>query len=301
MKARILGVYREKHYSNHAIDADKRVLDHLLHVIGDSTSCYIQTHDPDEAEIPKGFDIYLTMAQSQTSLSQLWDIEKTTKATVINNTTSIKNCFRENMSRLFRAYDIRSPQEWSVSSNDDIWMNQFNIHQGLWIKRGDYHSIDDDDVSYADNEDQFHEARIRLRKKGVDTFIVQKHIVGDIYKFYGVGDSFFTLRFMGSTTHDRNKLGPINTAFDINVEKLKSYAFHCAKIFGLNYYGGDFVITPSGDFYLIDLNDWPSFRTCYKEAAPHMAKVLLEKVKSLPKMEIECRSLEEYILNLITA
>ncbi len=303
LKIKTLGIYREKYYSNRAIDADAMIMDSVIGALDKSKFEVVSIINPVTTEIPNGYDLYITMAQGLETLKQLDQIESK-GGLVINNTTSIRNCFRSCMSRLFKRHNINAPEEFEIStSNDDpSLISKIDLSSGYWVKRGDYHSVEDADVVFVNDIIDYHQAKNRLLEKGIQSFILQKHIDGDIVKFYGVSDSFFTLRQMGSSSQDRLALGKIKTSNQhINIAKLKASAFKVAAVFGLDFYGGDFIVTENGDFYLIDINDWPSFRTCYESVTPYMANVICKKWCKFRSEEIKCPTLSDYELSLVKA
>ena len=44
-------------------------------------------------------------------------------------------------------------------------------------------------------------------------------------------------------------------------------------------YGGDCIIDADGSMQIIDFNDWPSFAPCRNEAAPYIAKCVLNYIR----------------------
>ncbi len=44
-------------------------------------------------------------------------------------------------------------------------------------------------------------------------------------------------------------------------------------------YGGDCIVSETGEIQIIDFNDWPSFAPCRVEAAPHIAKRIMTLIK----------------------
>ena len=45
-------------------------------------------------------------------------------------------------------------------------------------------------------------------------------------------------------------------------------------------YGGDAIVAADGSISIIDWNDWPSFAPCRAEAAPHIAKCIINAIKA---------------------
>jgi glutathione synthase/RimK-type ligase-like ATP-grasp enzyme len=60
---------------------------------------------------------------------------------------------------------------------------------------------------------------------------------------------------------------------------LNALAVHLGELLGLDVYGGDYILTPEGALYIIDVNDWPSFRGCRPLAAEHIARYLLARAR----------------------
>jgi hypothetical protein len=48
-------------------------------------------------------------------------------------------------------------------------------------------------------------------------------------------------------------------------------------------YGGDCVISSSGDVNIISFNDWPSYAPCRAEAASYIAKAVMAEIKEFRK------------------
>ena len=43
-------------------------------------------------------------------------------------------------------------------------------------------------------------------------------------------------------------------------------------------YGGDCVVSATGEIRIIDFNDWPSFARCREEAGPEIAKCIYNRI-----------------------
>jgi glutathione synthase/RimK-type ligase-like ATP-grasp enzyme len=274
MSKRILGVYREARFSNRAVDADQAIIDRALdHIAQIAPDIEIVRVHPDVEGLQKehqDVDLVLSMAQSEEALTFLEKLE-VSGIKVMNSTHSIRNCYRIVLSKLLTQKTDLSPRSCVVQSIDDIKRCQKILTQGAWIKRGDFHALADDDVQFCSSCDKLEEIFNSFKDKGVDTLILQEHIEGQIYKFYGVIDRYFSLRYMGHTTKDRYILETKENTLQVDPQVLEGVAFDCAAMMDLSFFGGDFIITDDGNFFLVDMNDWPSFRTCRDEAALHMA------------------------------
>ncbi len=130
--------------------------------------------------------------------------------------------------------------------------------ESYWLKRSDFHAISDEDVSLAENQAELDEKMKRFAARGVSEVIMQRHIYGDIYKFYGVRGKFFRAIKVRNFLHS-------SSAPDTS--QLEADSFRAAEALGLMIFGGDAILDAQGNFHFIDLNDWPSFRICRDEAA----------------------------------
>ncbi|MEI8346445.1 MAG: hypothetical protein WCG27_03195, partial [Pseudomonadota bacterium] len=154
------------------------------------------------------------------------------------------------------------------------------------IKRGDFHALTDDDVVYAQNLEEVNQHLAYYQKNKINKMVLQKHVEGPIIKFYGVQNRFFHHRVMTSKDPHKKEVHYPNEWWQkINVEAIRAIAFKKAGILGLSIFGGDCIIDQNGKLWVIDMNDWPSFRTCQEEAAKAMGHLALDalsdKVKSL--------------------
>ena len=66
-------------------------------------------------------------------------------------------------------------------------------------------------------------------------------------------------------------------AYAFNTAALEDIAQRAARAIGLEIYGGDAIITPQGDIYIIDINDFPSFTAVREAAAAEIAALIMSK------------------------
>ena len=112
-------------------------------------------------------------------------------------------------------------------------------------------------------------------------FVVSAHVVGDLVKFYGVGEGRF-FRYYYPTDDGASKFGDEyrnGTAchYPFDEEALRHEAERLAEAVGVSIYGGDAIVRADGSFCLIDFNDWPSFSRCREEAAEEIVKLILSE------------------------
>ena len=107
-------------------------------------------------------------------------------------------------------------------------------------------------------------------QRGITDWVVEAHLPGDLLKFYGVAGGFFQYFYPSDDgiskfgDEQRNGLAH-HYAFDTT--QLQTMVEQVAALTGVEVYGGDVIVAPSGEFFLIDFNDWPSFSRCRETAA----------------------------------
>lgn len=196
---------------------------------------------------------------------------------VINSAYGIDNCTREKMTRLLIGNQIPHPRSLYLNTDEDpeeaFKQSGFS---NCWIKRGDFHAIHREDVTYVRHRQEAKGILKEYAIRGIRTAVVNEHLTGDLIKFYGVKDTdFFYWFYPSNTNHSKFGLEQINgTAKGIpfDEQELKKICSRAGDILNVNIYGGDCIVTEDGSIYLIDFNDWPSFAPCRDEAAKHIAE-----------------------------
>ena len=101
---------------------------------------------------------------------------------------------------------------------------------------------------------------------------------GDLIKFYGVEHTGFFRTFYpgddGITKFGNEIVNGRPHHYVYDVEKLRVTAELLSRKLNTPVFGGDAIVTPAGDFFLIDFNDWPSFSRCRNEAANAIARLV---------------------------
>jgi hypothetical protein len=117
--------------------------------------------------------------------------------------------------------------------------------------------------------------------RGIETAVLNEHLLGDLVKFYGVaGSDFFYWFYPNDMSHSKFGWEKINgqaIGIPFDLEELKSMCDEAAKVLGIYVYGGDCVVEANGDVKIIDFNDWPSFAPCRSDAAVHIAQCIYEQ------------------------
>lgn len=150
---------------------------------------------------------------------------------------------------------------------------------GYWLKRGDEAAQSHDDVVFCRDHDELLTRIDALKRRGIDEFVVQANVKGDLVKFYGVeGTGFFRTFYPsddGKTKFGDELINGRAQHYYYPQELLLQSAELTSRLAHTPVYGGDAVISSDGRFVIIDFNDWPSFSRCREEAA--------EAIKSLIK------------------
>lgn len=273
MPKKLLGIYRLPIFSNNAIEADRAILEAAMAEIERTLSFSTSIAMVEESEVPflkdKDFDLVLTMAQSQDILN--YQEQHLSDLTIWNSPQAIRNCYRKAMSQALINANVNYVPFQLVATNGSSNFS-FEPNTSYWLKRSDFHAIADEDVTLAENAQEALDKLNQFRKRGIAEVIVQKHIAGPIYKFYGVADKFFKPIKLRA---------PANWQETANVAALEKMATTSAKELGLQVYGGDAILDEKGNFHLIDVNDWPSFRLCREEASKAIASLAKDYLESL--------------------
>ena len=228
-------------------------------------------------------DIVLNMCREQDSIRKLISLEEKGKL-VINSGYGIENCTRERMTRMLVGNGIPYPESIIVNTNEDVRPELERAAFGAcWIKRGDFHAMHKEDVSYCRHIEEAQEVLHEYFYRGIGRAVINRHLVGDLVKFYGVsGQPFFHWFYPFDEGHSKYGYEAVNgrsSGFTFDVGNLKSMCQRAADIMEVKIYGGDCIVSEDGTIRIIDFNDWPSFAPCRAEAAPAIAKCVLKAIK----------------------
>lgn len=220
--------------------------------------------------------VIFNMVRDWRSIHKIQELEDK-GALVINSGYGIENCTREKMTRLLLQNNIAHPKSLILKTTQDPTeaLEKAGFYN-CWIKRGDFHAIHREDVTYVRNPEEAKSILKEYAIRGIPNAVINEHLVGDLVKFYGVtGTGFFYWFYPSSMHHSKFGLEQINgTAKGIHfdLEALKQVCDQAAKVLNVHIYGGDCIVAEDGTARIIDFNDWPSFAPCRNEAAPNIAQ-----------------------------
>ena len=245
--------------------------------------CVVNTYSEDEflaMETVQEEHIF-TMARSKKSVKKLQKLQQLGK-TVMNSGFGIEQCFRTNMTKKLIENNIPYPDSIILSTdNPSEKLFEPLKSAAYWLKRGDFHAIHKEDVSFVPNASYGIEILKKYKLRGITEAVLSEHLHGDLLKFYGVkGTDFFYWFYPFEFNHTKFNAEAVNGAakyypFDENL--LKDYCSRAATALGIHIYGGDAIISPNGDMRIIDFNDWPSFAPCREEASVHIAQCIYKQ------------------------
>ena len=228
-------------------------------------------------------DFIINMCREQKSIALLQKLEDEGRV-IINSGFGIENCTRERMTRILIGSNIPYPESLMVNTNESVIdaLEKAGFSQ-CWIKRGDFHAIHKEDVSYVRHIQEAQELLHEYFLRGIPRAVINKHLVGDLVKFYGVqGTPFFFWFYpfdLGHSKYGHEAINGRSQGIKFDEEKMRQICQNASEVLDVKIYGGDCIVSPEGEVRIIDFNDWPSFAPCREEAAPHIAKCILNTIK----------------------
>lgn len=228
-------------------------------------------------------DVILNMCREQASIAKLIKLEEEGKL-VINSGYGIENCTRERMTRILLGNGIPYPESLIVNTNEDVRPELEKAGFGpCWIKRGDFHAMHKEDVSYCRHAEEAQDVLHEYYYRGIGRAVINRHLVGDLVKFYGVkGQPFFFWFYPFDEGHSKYGWEVVNgksQGIHFDADALHALCEHAAEVMDVDIYGGDCIVDPDGTVRIIDFNDWPSFAPCRAEASLYIAKCVMNAIK----------------------
>ncbi len=257
-----LGIARERVYSPGKVDADRAILEAVAQRL--ETRHRVRTVSADEPlpEVPPETTVF-AMCQGPLALSAMhgWEAEG---VRVINSPRAIENCHRRRTISAFERHRVPHPTTILVRTAEPETLPAW-VDDGAWLKRGDVHATEAADVVRVGHRAAAREVLAGFRARAIETAAVQRHIGGNVIKFYGVRGLFFTC-FPAQETAMESAPG--------DQADVAALAERGAVALGLEVFGGDCVRDRQGGLWLIDLNDWPSYAPCLNRAADAISTYL---------------------------
>ena len=280
----IAGIMRAGAYSPNHIGNDAAIFNATADQLR-KRGCVVNIYSEEQFNSGKVTEkIILNMCREQASIKRLQE-EEDRGSIVINSGYGIENCTRERMTRILLGNNIPYPDSIIVDTDEAVVakLSQANINN-CWIKRGDFHAMHKEDVSYVRHAEEAQEVLQEYFYRGIKRAVINRHLVGDLIKFYGIRNSPFFYWFdpfdEGHSKYGLEAINGKSKGIDFDIEHLKKICHDASEALVVEIYGGDCIVSPDGAIRIIDFNDWPSFAPCRNEAAPFIAKAVLNVIKS---------------------
>jgi hypothetical protein len=274
MPVQFLGVYREKRFSPGAHAAGDAEILELAQAALERAGYQTMLIDPESLPtLSPSAPVVFSMCQSLEALAVLQEWEKQ-GVLVLNTPAAVRSCYRLALVTALSQTTLPFPRSVVVPLDRTKPTAALcpvlpESTAGWWVKRGDVHAMQSDDVRFVRYTADLPAQLARLRQRGIGYAVVQEHLVGQEWKFYAVRNHGVLHAFAPHDTH----CPPIDEA------RLNTLAQQASEVLGLDIYGGDCLVTADGTLYLIDINDWPSFRGCRPVAASHIAQYILTRAQ----------------------
>ncbi len=274
-RVRCCGIYRELAHSPGRETDDAEILRETARRLQKQglsvelkTAEEIGDHD---AAVP-GF--VFVMCERPRILSRLEAWERA-GATIVNTPAAIWSTYRDRMLAAFERDAIPFPASRLVDTAEVTSCRPEDVGGGVWIKRGDVHNTRPGDVVFATDVGGARRAISALGARGIPAAVLQRHVEGDLVKFYGVGspgasgNGWFQWFYHRDQRLSRHPFDP---------DRLVRIARGAAAALGLEIWGGDAIVTAAGKIFVIDVNAWPSFALYREEAAGRIAAHLVARL-----------------------
>jgi glutathione synthase/RimK-type ligase-like ATP-grasp enzyme len=264
---RLLGLYREKQYSpgRHQSN-DVLLLDQIAHRLREREFA-VDLMTLEEAGSRRAeAEIVFSMCQGKSALESLAEWERE-GLRIINSPRSALNTHRDRLPALMVEAGVSFPPTHLVQTRAAADLRSLDLNGGIWLKRGDVHASVTADVQWVDSPEQLDAGLAEFSRRGIDMAALQAHRAGDEIKFYGVANGFFHWFHSGEARK-----------YPFSFAHLETLARCAAAAAGLDIFGGDVIVAPSGELTLIDLNDWPSFAPCRERASYAIADFITRRV-----------------------
>lgn len=269
---KIAGVLRAGAFSPNHIGNDAAILNLVAEQLR-KRGCEVNIYSEEQLLAGAvGEPVIMNMCREPRSIELLQKLEDEGRL-VVNSGYGIENCTRERMTRILLGSGIPYPESFIVNTDEGILATLRSAHiDRCWIKKGESHAMHGEDVCCVRHAQEAQEVLQEFFLRGIKRAVINRHLEGDLFKFYGVvGTPFFYWFFPFAAERE------IPAGFD--AARLRNVCAKAADILDVKIYGGDCIVAPDGSFQIIDFNDWPSFAPCRAEAATHIAKLMMNLIK----------------------
>ena len=240
---KILGISRGSQYSPNHISNDAAIFNGVMQELQKIGFRVVTCTEEQFVSEHLTADVIVDMARDQATLQRLLQLERE-GSLIINSPQGIENCVRLPMTKLLLQNSVPHPESVIIKTQEEQCADSFPYP--CWIKRGDSHALVKEDVCYATTPEEAKAVLADFRNRHIPTAVINKHLQGDLIKFYGVqGTDFFYWFYPSPCSHSKFGLEKINgvaKGFPFDVEVLRHYATQASKVLHVPIYGGDAVV-----------------------------------------------------------
>ncbi len=273
----VFGIFREKSHSPKREYDDEAILKETASRLSKRLGRQIPLLRPEEF-LEVGLDLkpklIFFMCEEEPCLKKLRSIQDSMDCILVNSVEAVENTFRSKMLELLSGQDF-FPESTMVKTSSKVTECP---PDGVWLKRGDFHAIEEEDVVFARSLEQVNEVIRRFEGRGIDNVVIQQHVPGDIIKFYSITDFHkgkeYWFKWFYHKDQELNK-------FSFSEEQLYDKCQLAGSLLGLEIFGGDAIVQPDGTISVIDVNAWPSFALFRQEAADAISSLLFNKTEEM--------------------
>lgn len=276
---RVLCVGRAKRFSVGCEHKDKRLFDLICQALKKRGMKVSAVGEDDlSKENLQQADCVVSMARGKAATDMLSEVCQT-KIEVINSPEGVRNCSRVRLNALLQDMGIAIPQ-FVVVNRGETASDCGEILENCsswWVKRADAQTMCAGDVVRARSEKELARYVEEMFARQIDRCLICENIEGRLVKVYRIAESEF-LEYFFPSANKFSDLENISGDFpDISKEFLKQLSDKVARVLQLCVFGMDLIQTKEGKFYVIDVNDFPSF----SDFALQAAEVICDKIEGL--------------------
>jgi hypothetical protein len=289
--ATCLGIFREVEHSPGREGDDASILEATGRRLEEAGGWVVDYRSPEtltgeETALPA---LAFSMCEGQPALESLgrWESRG---VCVVNSSRAIADTHRERATPLLQERQIPVPESRLLDCRSPLPRGREDdaLFAACWIKQATGHKTREGDVLFAADPAAVADALERLRERGLPRAVAQRHVEGDLVKFYGVsaavprdGDAPVPAWFEWFYPKERRAAGH---AFD--AVALRDIASRAAAALALDVWGGDAIVTTQGAILVIDVNAWPSFALYREAAAEHIAAHLTARLRRAARVAV---------------
>lgn len=274
----LAGISRSKEFSPNNTGNDSEIF-HLTMEKLIAKGCQIKEYSEEEfitRDLTHRY--YFGMYRDKRSVEKMKNLEQN-GCICINTAEGIERCYRDNLTQTMITHHVPYPKSKIVATNRDATSAIEELGgRNIWVKRGDFHAVHKEDVSFCRNSEEGNSLLHEFALRNIKTASLSSHLEGDLIKFYGVvGSDFFYWFYPYESHHSKFNQESVNGAsrhYSFHEESFQFICQQAAVCIGIEIYGGDAIISPEGEIHLIDINDWPSFAPCREKASDAIAECI---------------------------